>query len=249
MKRPRRRARRLVGWLVLCTIAGGVLWLASRAVCGMGKNVILCDWDAIELVEVRGTVRLAANQVRAWAAVPLGAPLWATDGDQIVARLEGRPWIRSVTVTKRFPDTVIIDVTERVPTAVAETNRGRVLVDADGSVIGPTALAQGFPVIVGAPVSRPERLRIAARILAGYRAADVSAAPIDSLVIDVTNPDDPVVRLPGAMRVRLGRGEFAEKWRRVQAIHDNAAARIPSPRVVDLRFSDRAVVTAWDGAL
>jgi hypothetical protein len=57
------------------------------------------------------------------------------------------------------------------------------------------------------------------------------------------------VQLPGALRVRLGRGEFAEKWRRVQAIADNAADRIPSPRAVDLRFPDRAVVTAWDRAL
>jgi cell division protein FtsQ len=246
MKRPRRRARRVIGWIVVSAVAGAALWGAWQGVCGRAG---LCGWDAIELVEVRGTVRLDAGQVRAWAAVPFGAPLWATDGDDIVARLDGRPWIKSATVTKRFPDTVIIEVTERVPTAVAETNRGRMLVDADGSVIGPTALGQGFPVIVGASASRPDRLRIAVGILAGFRAADVSAAPLGSLVIDVTNPDDPVAQLPGLMRVRLGRGDFAEKWRRVQAIYDNTAARIPRPRVVDLRFSDRAVVTAWDGAL
>ncbi len=246
MKRPRRLGRRLIGWSVVCAAAGSALWGAWLGVCG---GVGLCGWDTIERVEVRGAARLDANQVRAWAAVPLGKPLWATDGDAIVARLDGRPWIRSATVTKRFPDTVIIEVTERVPTLVAETPRGRVLVDADGSVIGPTALGQGFPVIVGASTARADRLRIAARIVAGFRAADVSAASLDSLVIDVTSPDDPVVQLPGHLRVRIGRGEFAEKWRRVQAIFDNAAARIPSPRVVDLRFSDRAVVTAWDGAL
>lgn len=247
MKRAKRRGRRVIGWLVLCGIAGGALWGAGRAVCGIEGG--LCGWDTIERIEVRGTVRLAASQVRAWAAVPLGTPLWVTEGGEIMARLEGRPWIRSVTVTKRFPDTVVIEVTERVPTAVASSDRSRLLVDADGSVIGPTTLNHGYPLILGASASRPERLRIAARILAAFRAADVSVAPIESVVIDVGNPDDPVVQLSGAMRVRLGRGEFAEKWRRVQAIHDNAAARIPNPRVVDLRFADRAVVTAWDGAL
>lgn len=238
----------MIGWLVVGAVAASALWVAGRALCGLGGGG-LCGWDTIERVEVRGTVRLKAEQVRAWAAVPRGVPLWTTDGDAIAGRLEGRPWIRSATVTKRFPDTVIIEVSERVPAAVAATDRGRLLVDADGSVIGPTALNQGFPVILGASASRPERLRIAARILTGFREADVSVAPIESVVIDVANPDDPVVQLSGALRVRLGRGEFAEKWRRVQAIHDNAAARIPSPRVVDLRFVDRAVVTAWDGAL
>lgn len=225
-----------------------MVWLAARNICGIGATDGLCGWDTIEQVDIRGTVRLDAAQVRAWAGVPLGAPLSATDGEKIVARLEGRPWVKAVTVTKRFPDTVVIEVAERVPAAVAATDRGRVLVDNDGLVIGPTTLAHGFPVIVGAD-SRPERLRLAARILTGFRAADVSLAPIHVLVVDVTNADDPVVQLPGDMRVRLGRGEFAEKWRRVEAIADNAAGRIPSPRMVDLRFADRAVVTARDRAL
>jgi cell division protein FtsQ len=239
----------VIGWLLLSAVGGGVVWWAGTRLCGTDGRAGLCGWDTIERVEVRGTVRLDADQVRVWAAVPLGTPLWGTEGEKVVARLEGRPWVKAVTVTKRFPDTVVIEVAERVPAAVAATDRGRVLVDADGLVIGPTTLDRGFPVILGASASRPERLRLAARILTGFRAAGVSVVPIDSLIIDVTNTDDPVIQLPGAIRVRLGRGEFAEKWRRVQAIADNAADRIPSPRVVDLRFPDRAVVTAWDGAL
>jgi hypothetical protein len=47
----------------------------------------------------------------------------------------------------------------------------------------------------------------------------------------------------------LGRGEFAEKWRRIEAIAANAADRVPNPRMVDLRFPDRAVVTALDRTL
>ncbi|MEW6682575.1 MAG: FtsQ-type POTRA domain-containing protein [Nitrospirota bacterium] len=249
MKRPKRLARRLIGRFALAGLAGGVLWWTARSLCGAGDTAGLCGWDTIERVEVRGTVRLNADQVRAWAAVPLGAHLWTTKGEQLVARLEGRPWVKAVTITKRFPDTLVIEVAECVPAAVAATDRGRVLVDADGWAIGPASLAHGFPVIVGASTSRPERLRLAARILAGFRAADVSLAPIDSLVIDVANPDDPVVRLPDGIHVRIGRGGFVEKWRRVQAIADNATERIPSPRLVDLRFPDRAVVTGWDRAL
>jgi hypothetical protein len=67
-------------------------------------------------------------------------------------------------------------------------------------------------------------------------------------VIDVSNPDDPIVELPGALRVRFGREGFAEKWRRLQAIQAPSSYRIVGPRLVDVRFPDRAVVSEWSGA-
>jgi cell division septal protein FtsQ len=154
-----------------------------------------------------------------------------------------------VTVRKRFPHAVVLDVSERVPVAVAVSNRGRMLLDADGRVIGPTAIDRGFPVVRGGAVVRPEGLAAAAQILAAFRVAGVSLAAIESLVIDVSNPDDPIVGLPGALRVRFGRDGYAEKWRRVQAIEEPSSARIAGPRLVDVRFSDRAVVSEWTGQL
>lgn len=249
MKRPRRRTGRLVLRVAVCAAAGGAgLWLAWTTVCER-EPVGLCGLDAIERIEVRGAVRLDPAQVKAWAGVRLGMPLWAVDGDAIAARLDGRPWIQSVTVTKRFPDALVIHVRERVPVAVAATARGRVLVDAEGTVIGPTTIDRGFPLILAGSVSRREALAVAVRIVEAFRAADVSVVPLDAVVIDVTDPDDPVVRLSAAMHVRLGRGGYAEKWRRMQAIADNAAEHIPGPRLLDLRFADRAVVTARDGVL
>lgn len=246
MKR-RRWIRRGLWAVVLCATGVTAAGWSWSAVCGTGAG--LCGWDVIERVEIRGTVRLDERQVRAWAAVPMGASLWTLDGDEVVARLDGRPWVRAATVGKRFPDTVVITVTERVPAAVAVTDRGRVLVDADGRVIGPTALDRGFPVVRGGAAVRPEALVTAAQILAAFRVAEVRIAAVESLVIDVSTPDDPIVELPGAMRVRFGREGFIEKWRRVQAIRGNVALRITGPKMVDLRFSDRAVVSEWSGAL
>jgi cell division protein FtsQ len=248
MKR-RGRVRRFLGSVVLG--AGGLVigaWVVNIA-CSLDERGGFCGWDTIEHVEVKGTVRLTERQVREWAAVPIGTSLWNLDGETIAARLDGRSWIRTVTVRKRFPHAVVLDVSERVPVAVAVTNRGRMLLDADGRVIGPTAIDRGFPVVRGGAVVRPDGLAAAAQILAGFRAAGVSLAPIESVVIDVSKPDDPIVGLPGALRVRFGRDEFAEKWRRVQAIQGPSSSRIAGPRLVDVRFSDRAVVSEWTGEL
>jgi hypothetical protein len=116
-------------------------------------------------------------------------------------------------------------------------------------VIGLTALDRGFPVVRGGVAVRPAALVTAAQILAAFRVAEVRIAAIESVVIDVSTPDDPIVELPDALRVRFGREGFIEKWRRVQAIRENVALRIAGPKVVDLRFSDRAVVSEWSGAL
>jgi hypothetical protein len=123
-------------------------------------------------VEVEGTVRLDPAQVRAWAQIPKRTGLWALAPEPIVARLERRAWINTVFIRKRFPNTLVIEVVERVPTAVAQTERGAVLIDAEGAVLEPTRLDTGFPLVVGASLKRPEGLAVAADLLAGLHAVD-----------------------------------------------------------------------------
>ena len=64
-------------------------------------------------VEVEGLTTLGADQVRAVAEVPLGGPLARVDTDAVEERLQKRPRIRSVEVTRSWPHTVTISVVER----------------------------------------------------------------------------------------------------------------------------------------
>jgi cell division protein FtsQ len=211
-------------------------WLVESALDALG-------WDAIARVEVEGTVRLEPAQVRVWAEIPKRTGLWALAPEPIVARLERRAWINTVFVRKRFPNTLVIEVVERIPTAVAQTERGAVLIDAEGAVLEPTRLDTGFPLVVGASLKRPEGLAVAADLLAGLHAVDSTVFRAADVVVDVTAVRDPIVRLPGGSRVRFGEGDYAAKWRRYLAIHVDVVARVPGARLVDVRFHDRAVVT------
>lgn len=247
----RTKPSRLRRFIARGLLAFGVVAVASWWALGWwcdGSRQRVCEWDAIERVEVRGVVRLSPDEVRRWAAVPPRARLLPLDAPAVVARLSGRPWIRSVAVHKRFPGTLVVTVTERVPIAIAKGDRRSWLIDDEGTVITSTILDAGFPVVIGGSASRPSGLAVAAALLRGYRAAGSPVLGSGGSVIDITSPGDPVVRLAGGLRLRFGRGDYEDKWRRYLAIQRDVTDRAPGPHLVDLRFRDRAVVMA-QGAL
>jgi cell division protein FtsQ len=123
----RQWARRWGAWkwvaavvLLIAAVAGGV-WL-----------VYFSSVLAVNGVTVAGTGYLTADQIRAAAAVPTGDPLARVDLAAVTTRVEALAPVRSVEVTRSWPDQIRIDVTERTAVAVVDvggTVRG---MDADG---------------------------------------------------------------------------------------------------------------------
>lgn len=244
MTRVRGKNRLVPAVVVLAAIGGGA---AAWALGWLPLAWRELGWDAVDHIEVRGTGRLAAANVRAWAGIPRAAGLWGIEAEPIVLRLEQHAWIESAAVHKRFPGTIVIDIKERIPAALARMGRGSVLIDRNGVVLEPTLLDRGFPIIVGASEKRPEGLATAAAVLEGFRALAPAELRAEDLVIDVTSPRDPVVMLPDGSRVRFGHGEYGDKWRRYVAVHQDLRRRASGARVVDLRFRDRVVVASEAG--
>lgn len=87
---------------------------------------------AVERVDVSGVKVLTADQVRAEAAVPLGAPLAALDTGRIAARVAGLPAVADVRVGRRFPDAVVIAVVERTAVYQRQVGGAFFWVDSDG---------------------------------------------------------------------------------------------------------------------
>lgn len=93
---------------------------------------------SVDSVKVNGLHHLTAQQVLTLAAVPPDATLLRLPKNQIVKRVESSPWVESARLTRSFPNTVVLDVTERVPVALADTGaNGLWLVAGDGYWIAP----------------------------------------------------------------------------------------------------------------
>lgn len=135
--------RWLISVLVIVPILLAVGWLAWFS-----------PWLAVSQVQVTVTSApeiagpLGADEVRAAVQVEPGVPLLRVPTDEIESRVTALPQVESATVTRAWPDTLVIDVVRRTPVALVAGTSGYDVVDATGAVIRTVpAVEEGVPVV------------------------------------------------------------------------------------------------------
>lgn len=156
--------RYLVVLVALVLVAGFGIWAAYFS-----------SWlsvKGVDITGVSGSTTLTTRQVRRAAAVPTGGPLLRADLDAVRRRVAALAPVRSVDVTREWPDKVRVVVTERVPVAVIEIGSQLHALDADGVV---------FSSYKSAPTGLPKVSTPAGTDAAALRqaAAVVTAMPRD----------------------------------------------------------------------
>ena len=144
----RRRAGGVLAVLLGIAAAGAGLWWGGRAAWrGLFTEN---DFFQIRQIEVTTDGALGAADIRDYAQVHEGQNLFAVHPAGIRAALLGVPVIAGAQVGRRLPDTLIIEVAERV--AVARLGRpgagSPLAVDATGHVLGPSSVRASLPVIL-----------------------------------------------------------------------------------------------------
>ena len=91
---------------------------------------------AVHGVSVSGERTLSATEIETAAKVPFGTPLIEANLDQIRRRVQAIPGVEAATVSRSWPQTISISVTERVPVAVVSTSGALRNIDATGVVFG-----------------------------------------------------------------------------------------------------------------
>ncbi|HKT02844.1 MAG TPA: FtsQ-type POTRA domain-containing protein, partial [Rugosimonospora sp.] len=135
-----RRIRAVAPWLaaliavVLAALVGWVVY---------GTSLL-----GVRTVRVSGNSMVTADQVRDAAAVPPGAALASLDLRAVAARVQRLAPVRVAKVTRDWPSTVVIAVSERVPVAVlARPDRQYDLVDATGVVFATLPARPAVPLL------------------------------------------------------------------------------------------------------
>ena len=124
-ERPRpSRGRYLVRrWMAL---------LVVLAVLGLGYVVMFTSVVGVRSVDVFGTRDISHDEVREAAAIELGTPMVRLDTEEVALRVAGLPRVFEVQVSRSWPSTVEISVTERDPVAVRQLRDGVHLIDRTG---------------------------------------------------------------------------------------------------------------------
>jgi len=87
---------------------------------------------AVRTVEVTGSTIVSADQVRATAEVTLGTPLARIDTVAVAERVKALPSVFDADVSRSWPSTLVIAVTERRPVAAVHVTGGFEVMDGSG---------------------------------------------------------------------------------------------------------------------
>jgi cell division protein FtsQ len=139
-------ARRLLRWsflaLIIATLTATVLAFRLPQLAGLaiGEGIGKLGFT-LRHVETRGNHRVSTQAIYDIAFDQQSSAMPLVDLDGTRERLPHLPWIREARVSRRLPDTIVVEVIERVPVAVWQQNGRFSLVDADGVVLEPVGNA------------------------------------------------------------------------------------------------------------
>lgn len=126
----------------------GVVTAALLLVSG-GEWVVRSPLFRVRHVNVVGARHESVAAIIAASGLSSDPPIIDVNAATLDRRLSGFAWIKSVSLTKHWPDHVVVTVTERRAIAVAFTaSHHLVYVDATGHDLGPAPLAADLPTLV-----------------------------------------------------------------------------------------------------
>ena len=160
-------------WLIIVLAVSG-WWILYQS-----------KWFIAQGVTVTGNSRLTVEQISAVAAVPIGNSLMSINTAALTEQLMELTEIKVVTVERGWPHTILINVTERTPIAVAATLSGFNLIDSEGKNAGRVAAPPpGLLVISAVPESKAMlgAITTLAVIPAQWQLIELAAATQDNIV-------------------------------------------------------------------
>ncbi len=108
---------------------------------------------AVKRIEITGIDRMDRRPVENAALDQQARAMPLVDLAGIRERLLHQGWVKDARVSRRFPDTLVIDIVERQPAAIWQFQRRLALVDADGRVIEQVRLEgtplPDLPIVIG----------------------------------------------------------------------------------------------------
>jgi cell division protein FtsQ len=164
---------------------GALLWSALKLASGLAVVVsasLAVAWSAhhyaltsprfaIRTVDLVGAHRLALDEVKNESGVTVGANIFALDTDSAEKKLLENPWISEVKLTRRLPNTLRVELSEREAAAVVSLAEHLYLVTREGVPFKEIQTGDPYdlPLITGASAESlaRDRTREIERIQAG----------------------------------------------------------------------------------
>ncbi|MBA2453336.1 MAG: FtsQ-type POTRA domain-containing protein [Chloroflexia bacterium] len=147
MERSRRGPHRATNWFAVLTRTGRLPSLLVAIACAIVLYGFLFSGDyGVDDVVVKGA-RLGDPVEIASATGALGDSVFEVEPETIAQRLTALPYIQQVDIETHWPSRIVVNVTERIPVIVWQTEEGRFLIDAYGQVLTIVGSSVDLPIV------------------------------------------------------------------------------------------------------
>ncbi|HZI42472.1 MAG TPA: FtsQ-type POTRA domain-containing protein [Gemmatimonadaceae bacterium] len=188
----------------------------------------------VRKVEIIGARYVPVSDIMDRLRVDTTVSVWDPTGP-LVARLTSHPQLRSVSVRRRLPGTLVVEVQENPPIALVATNDGLRAYDARGTLL-PIDLAR---TPIDAPIILPRRDIGLLQLLSVLRNEAPSLYDRVSEV-RITAPDEVVFQM-GSTPVRAMRDITPARLAEIAPVEDDLARRGFHAAEIDLRYRDQVI--------
>jgi len=241
---------RRVNWQLTFSLIGLALITASAAMGALKvRHFVSSDpqfnlsRDRKDAVEIEGLKYASRAKILRVFAADFDRSIFSAPLEQRRRHLLEIDWVEDASVSRLWPDRLVVRIRERKPVAFVLFHPGVLLIDSYGVLLDQPAQAQfSFPVLSGirrqdAVEERRERVRAFLRVEEemGYLAKDVSeidAGDINNIRI-VAQVDDRAVEL------LLGDSDFGRRYQNFLSHYPEIRKRSPEEKRFDLRLDDR----------
>jgi cell division protein FtsQ len=175
-----------------------------------------------------------------------GRSIFAAPLDERRRRLLAIDWVEDATVSRIWPDRLMVRIRERRPVAFVSFPSGVLLIDAHGVLLDPPAQARfSFPVLSGIREDQDEGQR-AGRVRTMMRLLDeLGAHSADISEVNAADPDDVrvVARVENqTVELLMGDSSFDARYRTFLGHFAEIRKKSPEGKTFDLRLDDRITV-------
>lgn len=196
---------------------------------------------AIDQISFTGLRRASEPELLKLSGLALGQNLLALDTAAAGRAIEAHPWVKKVSLSRRWPRTLLVEVGEHQPKAVVALGE-LYLLDEEGELFKKLLAPDGvdLPLVTGlereeyvqAPRRAREKLLLALEVAQAYAQSSLAK---QAALSEVRLEDGQLTLVTGAgQEVRLGRGDWREKLERLSKVREELARRGMVAEVVHL---------------
>lgn len=235
------------GGLLLAGVSTGVAARKVQEYVTTNPQFVLSRYQKGALT-VEGLTYASRSKVQRVFTADFDRSVFSIPLDERRRRLLAIDWVEDASISRVWPDRLVVRLRERRPVAFVPLGRAVLLIDAHGVLLDQPAQSQfSFPVLRGIREQdddgqRQDRVVTFLRVLEdmGYLAKDVSE-------VNVSDPDNIQIVAQvehRAVELLMGDSSFGTRYQNFLKHYTEMTQQYPAAKTFDLRLNDR--ITAKD---